>query len=202
MRRQINDQYVALAKKHGYRSRSAYKLIEIHEKFKIFQRGMHVLDLGSYPGGWAQVASELVSDNSKSMVVALDIQLMEGLPNVEFVQCDIEKDTDVLDGLLRNKRFDVVLSDMAPRSCGHRQVDHANIINLSEMARDVALKYLNLSGSFITKILQGEYEAEFKMSLMAHFESVTYFKPKASRNDSSEVYLIALRLKGGEHHLE
>ncbi|SCV65535.1 Ribosomal RNA large subunit methyltransferase E [Anaplasma phagocytophilum] len=198
IRRQVNDQYVSLAKKEGYRSRSAYKLIEINDKFKILQRGRFVLDLGSSPGGWAQVASKntAIIDSTEPTVVAVDIQSMEDIHNVSFVQCDIDSDHDLLNEKLSGRKFDVVLSDMAPKSCGHRQVDHANIINLCELARDIALEYLNPNGSFVTKLLHGEYEQEFKRSIMPHFSVVSYFKPKSSRKDSSEIYLVALKFKG------
>lgn len=194
----MNDQYVALAKRDGYRSRSAYKLIEINDKFKILRPGCTVLDLGACPGGWSQVAAKQVVENEgkKGLVVAVDLQPLEEIENVTCLQCDIESEAALLDTYLDNRRFDVVLSDMAPKSCGHRQVDHANIINLCELARDIALQRLVTSGCFVTKILHGEFEQEFKKSLTAHFEKVSYFKPKSSRSESSEMYLVALKFKG------
>ncbi len=188
-----------LAKKHGYRSRSAYKLIDIDCKFKLFQRGRYVLDLGSCPGGWAQVAAERVAEGGKAHVVAVDMAPMERIPNVDFVQCDVEHSPELLRAALQDRKFDVVLSDMAPKSCGHRQVDHANIINLCEMALDLAVEFLRSGGSFVTKILQGEYEQEFRRSLQYYFASVTYFKPKSSRSESSEIYLVGTKFKNPEH---
>ncbi|MCU7611607.1 RlmE family RNA methyltransferase, partial [Anaplasma capra] len=143
-----------MAKKLGYRSRSACKLIDIDGKFKILQPGRSVLDLGSYPGGWAQVASERVAKGGKAHVVAVDTQQMEKIPNVDFVQCDVEHSSDLLREALGDRKFDVVLSDMSPKSCGHKQVDHANIINLCEIALDLAVHTLKPGGSFVTKILQ------------------------------------------------
>ncbi|MGN7661059.1 MAG: RlmE family RNA methyltransferase [Anaplasma sp.] len=179
-----------MAKKQGYRSRSAYKLIDIDNKFKIFQRGRFVLDLGSYPGGWAQVAAERVTCDDKVHVVAVDVKEMEKIPNVDFVQCDVEDSSHMLYEVLQNGKFDVVLSDMAPKSCGHKQVDHANIINLCEVALNLAVEFLRPGGSFVTKILQGEFEQELYRSLRCYFRSVAYFKPKSSRNESSEIYLV------------
>ena len=186
-----------LAKKDGYRSRSAYKLLDINEKFKILGRGMSVLDLGSFPGGWIQVVVQKTSasNDDSQMIVAVDLQNMEYIPDVTFLQCNIESEIDLLRTKLNGKKFDVVLSDMAPSSCGHRQVDHANIINLCERARDIAVECLKPGGSFVTKILQGEYEKEFFQSVKSHFCKVAYCKPKSSRSGSTEMYIVALKFK-------
>ena len=187
LHRQLNDTFVKLAKKDGYRSRSAYKLIEINNKFKILKRGISVLDLGAYPGGWSQVALE----HGVSEVTAIDVQEMAPIEGVTFLRCDIREKE--LHDRLGDVRFDVVLSDMAPKACGHREVDHMNIINLCEVARDIAVGYLKPGGVFVTKILQGEYEQEFRSSLKQYFRSTEYCKPKSSRSESSEIYLVALK---------
>ena len=171
--------------------------MDINAKFRIFGNGMSVLDLGSSPGGWVQVAAQKTSATacSSQMIVAVDMQKMEYIPHVTFFQCNIESEIDLLHAKLDGKKFDVVLSDMAPSSCGHKQVDHANIINLCEIARDIAVSYLKPNGSFVTKILQGEYEKEFFQSLTEYFGKVTYCKPKSSRSKSTEIYLVALKFK-------
>lgn len=186
-----------MAKKDGYRSRSAYKLIEINEKYKLLKPGCFVLDLGAYPGGWSQVAAQQVLEGGKKgLVIAVDLQQLEGIDNVTCLQCDIENEATFLYSHIGNLCFDVVLSDMAPKSCGHRQVDHANIMNLCELARDTALRSLKPFGCFVTKILHGEFEQEFRKSLTQHFETVSYFKPQSSRSESSEMYLVALKFRG------
>ena len=186
LHRQLNDKFVKLAKKDGYRSRSAYKLLEINSKFKILKRGISVLDLGAYPGGWSQV----VLEHGINEVTAVDMQEMAPMEGITFIKCDIREEE--LHERLGGAKFDVVLSDMAPKACGHREVDHMNIINLCEMARDVAVEYLKPGGVFITKILQGEYEQEFRSSLKQYFRKTEYCKPKSSRSESSEIYLVAL----------
>ena len=195
MHRQLNDPYVLLAKKHGYRSRAAFKLIEIDNKFSIFKKGQYVLDLGSSPGGWSQVAAQKVSHGNSSSVFAIDMQNMDKIPNVIFIQCDIANNIDLLNTTFYGKKFDIILSDMAPKACGNKQVDHANIINLCEMSLDIVIKFIQDNGIFITKILQGEYEKEFYQSMKYYFKSVKYFKPKASRKDSSEMYLLGFGFK-------
>ncbi|QJC27484.1 ribosomal RNA large subunit methyltransferase E [Anaplasma platys] len=160
--------------------------------------GSFVLDLGAYPGGWSQVAAQQVvkAEGKRGLVIAVDLQQMEAIDNVTCLRCDIESEAALLDSHISHIRFDVVLSDMAPRSCGHRQVDHANIINLCELARDMALQRLRPLGCFITKILHGEFEQEFRKSVIPNFETVSYFKPRSSRSESSEMYLVALKFKG------
>ncbi|WP_065432671.1 RlmE family RNA methyltransferase [Ehrlichia ruminantium] len=195
LHRQLNDPYVLLAKKQQYRSRAAFKLIEIDNKFSIFKKGQYVLDLGASPGGWSQVASQKVSHGNGSSVFAVDMQKMSSIPNVIFILCDIANNIELLNSTFHKKKFDVVLSDMAPKACGNKQVDHANIMNLCEMSLEIAVKFIKPNGIFITKILQGEYEKEFYQLVKHHFNSVKYFKPKASRKDSSEMYLISLGFK-------
>ncbi|UKC53565.1 RlmE family RNA methyltransferase [Ehrlichia canis] len=195
LHRQLNDPYVVLAKKQGYRSRSAFKLIEMDNKFSIFKKGQYVLDLGSFPGGWSQFAAQKVSHGNNNLVFSVDIQNMDAIPNVIFIKCDISNEIEILNDKFHNKKFDVILSDMAPKACGNKQVDHANIINLCEMSLDIVIKFARENGTFITKILQGEYEKEFYQSMKSNFKLVKYFKPKASRKDSSEIYLVGLGFK-------
>ncbi|AHX03627.1 ftsJ-like methyltransferase family protein [Ehrlichia chaffeensis str. Heartland] len=164
-------------------------------KFSIFKKGQYVLDLGSSPGGWSQFAAQRVSHNNNNPVFAVDIQNMDAIPNVIFIQCDIINDIELLSDKFHNKKFDVILSDMAPKACGNKQVDHANIINLCEISLDIVVRFTRENGVFITKILQGEYEKEFYQSMKTYFQSVKYFKPKASRKDSSEMYLVGLGFK-------
>ncbi|GAT76332.1 ribosomal RNA large subunit methyltransferase J [Ehrlichia ruminantium] len=123
------------------------------------------------------------------------MQKMSSIPSVIFILCDIANNIELLNSTFDKKKFDVVLSDMAPKACGNKQVDHANIINLCEMSLEIAVKFIKPNGIFITKILQGEYEKEFYQSVKYHFNSVKYFKPKASRKDSSEMYLVSLGFK-------
>ncbi|KJV65359.1 ftsJ-like methyltransferase family protein [Ehrlichia cf. muris str. EmCRT] len=201
LHRQLNDPYVLLAKKHGYRSRSAFKLIEIDNKFSILKKGQYVLDLGSSPGGWSQVAVQKVSHSNNNSVFAVDIQNMDRISNVVFIQCDIINDIELLNTKFHDKKFDVILSDMAPKACGNKQVDHANIINLCEISLDITIKFARENGVFITKILQGEYEKEFYQSMKAHFKHVKYFKPKASRKNSSEIYLVGLGFTRHSQHI-
>ncbi|QXK92426.1 RlmE family RNA methyltransferase [Neoehrlichia mikurensis] len=188
----MNDPYVLLAKKQGYKSRSAYKLIEIDNKFKIFKKGYYVLDLGSSPGGWTQVAAHKVASDDKSYVIAVDINHMDPIPNTKFINCDIINNTRLVYDALQDMKFNIVLSDLAPKSCGHKYIDHANIMNLCEIALNIANNFLLAEGIFVTKILQGEYEKEFYQKMKHSFKKVKYFKPNASRKNSPEMYLIGL----------
>ncbi|WP_045808678.1 RlmE family RNA methyltransferase [Candidatus Neoehrlichia procyonis] len=188
----MNDPYVLLAKKQGYKSRSAYKLIEIDNKFKVFKKGYYILDLGSFPGGWSQVAAHKVTSDNKFYVTAIDIKNMSPIPNVKFINCDIIGNTQLLYDTLQNVKFNIVLSDLSPQSCGHKYVDHANIMNLCEISLNIANDFLLSEGTFVTKIFQGEYEKEFYQKMKNSFKKIKYFKPRASRKNSSEMYLIGL----------
>lgn len=185
--RQINDPYVAEAQKLGLRSRAAFKLIEIDDKAKLLKKGAVVVDLGAAPGGWSQVAA-----NKGCRVVALDILDMDALPGVEFIKLDFMDDEapqklkDMIGG-----QADIVLSDMAPNTTGHKQTDHLRIMALVEAAHLFATEILKPGGAFATKIFQGGAQKELMDALKRDFSSVKIVKPPASRKESAEQYLVA-----------
>jgi 23S rRNA (uridine2552-2'-O)-methyltransferase len=193
LERQLNDPYVARAKREGYRSRAAYKLIEIDDKYHFLKPGMRVIDLGAAPGGWSQTAATRVkSGEGRGRVIAVDILDLEPLPGVEFLQMDFldaaapEKIRAMLGG-----RADVVLSDMAANATGHRQTDHLRIMALVETAYDFAREVLDPGGAFLAKVLQGGTESGLLALLKRDFASVRHVKPAASRSDSAELYVLA-----------
>ncbi len=192
--RQINDPFVEKAKAEGYRSRAAFKLIEIDQKFKIFKKGKIVIDLGAAPGGWSQVAVAKVGVGN---VFAMDLLEIAPITGVTFVKQDCfleeteQKITDFLSLSKRRKKCDVVISDMAANTSGDARTDHLRIINLLEEALGLAVKILNEEGCFIGKIFQGASSNEIVAKLKNHFSRVKYFKPKSSRQESSETYLVA-----------
>lgn len=189
--RQLNDPYVQKAKEKGYRSRAAYKLLEIDDKFKILKPGARVVDLGATPGGWLQVTLERVG--SKGKVVAIDLTPIEPLPGVQFISGDFTNPT-VLKTLKEalNGRVDVVLSDMAAPSTGHSQTDHIRIMALAEEAFLFAQEVLEKDGSFVVKVLRGGTETNLLNLIKKNFAKVIHFKPPASRADSAEMYVVAL----------
>jgi 23S rRNA (uridine2552-2'-O)-methyltransferase len=197
LERQLNDPYVARAKREGYRSRAAFKLAEIDDKAKVLKKGARVIDLGAAPGGWSQVAAKRVGAPSQGRVVAIDILPMDALPGVEFVQLDFldpaapEKLKAMLGG-----PADVVLSDMATNATGHRKTDHLKIMALVEAAAQFAGEVLAPGGTFLAKVLQGGTEAALLASLKRDFKSVKHIKPAASRADSAELYLLATGFRG------
>ncbi|XGA09069.1 MAG: RlmE family RNA methyltransferase [Wolbachia endosymbiont of Xenopsylla cheopis] len=190
--RHVNDRYVKNAHTSGYRSRSAFKLIEIDDKFGLFKACHKVIDLGAYPGGWSQVAAQRVIKNNQGLVFAVDLQKIEDIQNVKFVQCDIIDDAHILHDKLGSYKFDLILSDMAPKSCGCSRTDHIRIINLCERALELAKQFLGKDGKFVVKIFPGECEKSFLNELKQAFKVVKYFKPKSSRADSAEIYLLGL----------
>ena len=191
-----DDIFVQRAQKEGYRSRAVYKLIEINDKDQILRRGMSVLDLGSAPGGWSQVAAKLVGEAGR--VVASDILLMDALPDVVFVQGDFtEQETyDRIVALLNDKPLDVVLSDMAPNMSGMPEVDQPRSMYLVELATELAERALAPGGAFITKVFQGEGFEPWFRQIRDRFDRVTTRKPLASRPRSREVYIVASGFKG------
>ncbi len=196
--RQLNDPYVRKAHAEGYRSRAAFKLIEIDDKHKILKRGARVVDLGAAPGGWSQVAAERTgSAKGQGKVVAIDLLDIEPIPGVEFAQMDFN-DEDAPERLkaMLGGQADVVLSDMAANTIGHRQTDHLKIVALVEMAADFAREVLAPGGSFVAKVLQGGTEGELLASLKRDFKTVKHVKPPASRKDSAELYVIATGFRG------
>jgi 23S rRNA (uridine2552-2'-O)-methyltransferase len=196
LERQLNDPYVAASKREGYRSRAAYKLKEIDEKYHFLKPGGHVVDLGAAPGGWSQIAAEITQSSvgGKGQVVAIDISAMEALPGVEIVHLDfMAEDAEArLKALLRDGRADVVLSDMAAPTTGHTRTDHLRIMGLAEAAAHFACDVLKPGGTFVAKVLQGGTERDLLDLLKKRFASVRHVKPPASRADSAELYVVAM----------
>lgn len=191
--RQLNDPYVAAARKAGWRSRAAFKLIEIDDRFKLIRRGARVLDLGAAPGGWSQVALQ----RGAARVVGIDLLAIEPLAGVEFVQGDIAAEGADLDLIARlGGEADLVLSDMAPNTTGHSATDHVRIIVLAELALDLALRTLAPDGSFVAKVFQGGSEKNMLEPMKRAFRSVRHAKPPASRKESSELYVVATGFRG------
>lgn len=193
LHRQLNDPYVARAKAEGYRSRAAYKLQEINEKFSLIGKGAHVVDLGSAPGGWCQVAVEAGAER----VVGIDYLGMDVVAGAEVLELDFldngapEKLKELLGGAA-----DVVLSDMAAPATGHKATDHLRIIALAEAALDFAEEVLAPGGSFVCKVFQGGAEGDLLARLKKNFAVVKHAKPKASRSDSAEMYVVATGFRG------
>jgi 23S rRNA (uridine2552-2'-O)-methyltransferase len=195
LERQISDPYVARAKRDGFRSRAAYKLAEIDDKFHVFKDGARVVDLGAAPGGWSEIAVRRVG--AKGRVIALDILDLKPIPGVEFLKLDFLDETapERLKALLGGKA-DVVLSDMAANATGHRKTDHLRIMALAEAAVHFARDVLAEGGAFLCKVLQGGTETVLLAELKRDFESVKHVKPPASRSDSAELYLLARVFRG------
>lgn len=195
LQRQLNDPYVAAAKREGYRSRAAYKLIEMDEKYGLLKKGGRIIDLGAAPGGWSQVAIKKVGPSGK--VIAIDKDEFDAISGVEIAQLDFlsPEAPDVLTQMAGGP-IDVVLSDMAASSIGHRATDHAKIMALCEAAVDFAVTVLAPGGSFVAKVLKGGTENELLAMMQRHFKSVRHAKPKASRQDSAEAYVVATGFKG------
>ncbi|MDB5418042.1 MAG: cell division protein FtsJ [Phenylobacterium sp.] len=193
LERQLNDPFAAKARAHGYRSRAAYKLIEIDDKLRVLRPGARVVDLGLAPGGWTQVALERGVTN----IVGVDLLPVGPLPPAHILQMDF---TDPACGPqlieLLGGPPDVVLSDMAPNTVGHRQTDHLRIVGLIEAAVEFAVEVLKPGGVFVAKAFQGGETAEVIGKLKRHFAQVKTIKPKASRAESSEIYLVATGFKG------
>jgi len=192
----FKDQYVLKSQQDGYRSRAAYKLLQIQKKDKIIKPGMNIVDLGAAPGGWSQVARQFIG--SKGKVVALDILPMEQLAQVEFVQGDFQEES-VLNELLAvvdNEQIDLVISDMAPNITGVKAVDQPKSIYLLELAMDLANQVLKPDGTLLMKVFQGEGFQPLLAELRKSYQKVITRKPDASRARSSEVYLLAKGFKG------
>lgn len=198
LERQLNDPYVARAKREGFRSRAAYKLAEIDDKHRFLKAGGKVVDLGAAPGGWAQVAAKRVrAGEGDGHVVAIDLLDIDPVPGVDFVQLDFMA-ADAPDRLkaMLGGPADVVLSDMAANATGHRQTDHLKIMGLAEAAAEFAREVLKPGGAFLAKVLQGGTEGQLLASLKRDFASVKHVKPAASRSDSAELYVLAIGFRG------
>jgi 23S rRNA (uridine2552-2'-O)-methyltransferase len=194
LERQLNDPYVARAKREGFRSRAAFKLIEMDGKYHFLKPGMTVIDLGAAPGGWSQVAAKRVgAGQGRGRVIAIDVLDMPELPGVSFAQLDFlaadapQRLTEMLGG-----RADVVLSDMAANTTGHRKTDQLRILGLVESAAAFAVEVLKPGGTFLAKVFQSGADAELLAELKRTFTSVRHVKPAASRQDSSERYVLAV----------
>ncbi len=199
LERQLNDPYVAAAKREGYRSRAAYKLEEIADKYGILKPGGVVVDLGAAPGGWSQVAVKRVkAEDGRGAVVALDILPFDPIPGAITFQQDFsepEAEARLLEAL-GGRRADAVLSDMAAPTTGHRATDHIRIMGLAEEALDFALKVLAPGGAFLAKVFQGGSERSLLEVLKRDFSTVRHIKPKASRAESPELYVLATGFRG------
>lgn len=195
LERQLNDPYVAAAKAKGYRSRAAFKLKELDQRFHMLKRGARVLDLGAAPGGWSQVARERVGDEGK--VVAADILEMEPITGVDILLLDMldERAPEMLKAALGGPA-DLVLTDMASPTTGHRETDHIRTLALFEAAFDLAVEVLRPGGGFVGKVFQGGATNEILARVKKKFSDVKHVKPPASRAESVELYLVALGFKG------
>jgi len=188
----INDEFVKLANKGNWRSRAVFKLKEIDEKYNLIKEESNILDLGSAPGGWSQYASKKLKN---ARITAVDVLNMENIPNVDFVQSDIEdfglnlKKRDNLD------KIDLVMSDIAPNISGIESADLPAMLNLAEIVSEIALNNLKESGSLLIKLFQGKGTDEFLDDMRSSFQKVKIVKPKASRSNSKEIYMLASKLK-------
>ncbi len=195
LKEHFDDKYVQQAQAEGYRSRAAYKLLEIQEKDQLFKPGMTVVDLGAAPGGWTQVAARLVGDHG--FVLASDILLMDPVPGVTFVEGDFREDEvyqSIIDAL-DSRPVDLVISDMAPNMSGMKSVDQPRAMYLVELALDMVDQVLAPGGSFLVKVFQGEGFQEYRQALQERFTTLLTRKPEASRSRSKELYLLALNYK-------
>ncbi len=202
LQRQLNDPFVQAARAKGYRSRAAWKLIELDDRFHLLRPGARVLELGAAPGGWTQVAIERVRAGQAGggRVVAIDIQEMEPVPGAAVLQLDMrDPDVDEKVRAAAGGTVDVVLSDMAAPATGHKATDHLRVIALCETALDVAETLLAPGGGFVAKVLKGGAEAELLGRIKRLFRAVRHVKPEASRPESAEIYLVATGFRGGEH---
>lgn len=200
LERQLNDPYVRKARAEGYRSRAAYKLLEIDDKHKLLKRGSRVVDLGAAPGGWAQIAAERTgSAQGKGKVIAIDLLEIEPIAGVDFLQFDF-LDADAPDRLkeMLGGKADLVFSDMAANATGHRKTDHLKIVALVEAAAEFAREVLAPGGSFLAKVLQGGTEGELLAMLKRDFKTVKHLKPPASRKGSAELYVLATGFRGDQ----
>lgn len=199
LERQLNDPFVARAKREGYRSRAAYKLLEIDDRYRLLKPGERVVDLGAAPGGWSQVAAARVGrEAGRGQVVAIDLLGMDPIPGVEILQLDFlaeEAPARLLE--LLGGRAGLVMSDMAANATGHRKTDHLKIMGLAEAAADFARSVLAPGGAFLAKVLQGGTENTLLNDLKRDFAAVRHVKPAASRPDSAELYVLATGFRGG-----
>ena len=195
MQEHVNDPYVQKAKQEGYRSRAAYKLIEIDTKDKLIKPGNVIVDLGSAPGSWSQVAARKIGNTGR--IIAIDLLEMQGMAHVEFIQGDFSEASPLaqIEEMLAGAKVDLVMSDMLPNMSGVPTIDSARAIYLCELAAEFALAHLNPEGKFLTKAYQGPGYEEFFQQLKKQFKTVASRKPDASRDRSAELFLLASGLK-------
>ncbi len=191
--RQINDEYVLKAKQNGYRSRASFKILEIQEKYKIINKNSIVIDLGAAPGGWSQVISAICKK-----IIAVDLLQMEPIPNVDFIQGDFLSEDCInnINEKLNNSKVDVILSDMAPNTCGIQKVNHLRIMNILEHVYEFSKLVLNKEGIMVAKVFQGGAFNDLNKQIKQSFKQVLNFKPKSSRKQSTELYIICKGFKG------
>lgn len=195
MQEHVSDEFVKRAQREGYRARAAYKLMEIDDKDHLFKPGMLVVDLGSAPGSWSQVATQRLQ--GKGRVIALDILEMQPLPGVEFLQGDFREEGVLaqLESMLEGRQVDLVISDMAPNISGISLVDQARVAHLAELALDFAMDWLKPGGHLLVKVFAGSGFDEILQAMRQSFQQVVTRKPKASRDRSSEIFLLGLKKK-------
>jgi 23S rRNA (uridine2552-2'-O)-methyltransferase len=198
LQRQLNDPYVAQAKKDGYRSRAAYKLIEIDDRFHVLKSGQRIVDLGAAPGGWSQIAAKKVGVASgKGKIVGIDLLPIDPLAGVHFEVMDfLDDDAPKRLKALMGGPADVVLSDMAANTTGHKKTDHLRIVAIAELAVDFACEVLTEGGVFLAKVFQGGTEGDLLKRLKTNFAAVHHVKPNASRAGSAELYVLATGFRG------
>lgn len=198
LERQLNDPYVAAARREGWRSRAVYKLIELDERFHLLKPGQKIVDLGAAPGGWAQYAAKKVgSTTGQGKVVGIDLLDIEPIAGVEFAVMDfLDPDAPARLKEMLGGEADGVLSDMAANTTGHKKTDHLRIVHLAELAIEFAREVLAPGGYFVAKVFQGGAEGELLNILKRDFASVRHVKPKASRADSAELYVLATGFRG------
>jgi 23S rRNA (uridine2552-2'-O)-methyltransferase len=195
LERQLNDPYVAEARRRGYRSRAAFKLAELDDRYRFLKPGGRIVDLGAAPGGWTQIAVERVGETGK--IVAVDLQAMDPIPGAAILKLDfLAEDAPAKIRAALGGPADVVMSDMAAPSTGHPKTDHLRIMGLAEAAYDFARSLLAEGGTFLAKVLRGGTERELLEILKREFREVRHIKPPASRADSAEIYVIALGFRG------
>jgi len=197
LQRQLNDHYVRQSKVDGYRSRSAYKLLQIDDKFNILKNAQIVVDLGCAPGGWLQVAKQRMKSNNNNFIIGIDLLDLDPIEGVNIIKGDFlaEESVNQLQQILNNKKADLVMSDMASNSTGHKNTDHIRISYLCEKVFEFCDRNIAKNGNLIVKVLQGGTENNLLKSIKSKFQNVKHFKPDASRKDSRESYLVATGYK-------
>ena len=194
LKRQLNDPYVKLAKKQNYRARSAFKLLEINQKFKIIEKAKNVVDLGAAPGGWLQVIRRI---NNRANIVGVDLQDIEPIDDVKLIKADFlaEDSKELIMEAMDAEGFDLVLSDLAPKTSGHNLTDHWRILDLADDVLEFSIKYGLKDSNLVCKLFKGGEENEFIAKAKKLYTKVKMVKPESSRKESSEMFLVALKKK-------